>query len=667
MNKQKTIWDRKTLQLVVILIILVNSVIIALDFELQNLAGEAKGGGRGGGGGGGGTTLIDITSKLELLGNPAMSQYPNHPTARISWDMQNYNNKIYIGIGDWVINTGKNVAKPGVWAFDTAAGNFVKEYEILSEAVDMYRVVPAVSYQCFHVNPIVSITPLEKWGLQGEKLVYTINVTNNDNALACAASTFLIAPSLPALFTQTPASSTITLAPGETGTVSVEITSPANASDGFYKFTETAESIDAPAYKAEASAKYNIGNETICYRPPEIVVTPESKSAGPGESINYTLRVYNKDVQPCPSSYFHTNATLPPELNQTPLTKRAILPSPTGYTQGIIKITTDPNTIPGTYEFTNTVVHESRPSATSYDTATLIVESPTGTGLSTSADPVTQTTAEAGSILAIPDIDPLGSQGHVYAFEQGAWRTSGPISEIIHMLDLQTFDGKWFVADNYLVKASRDGGVTWSSVPELTPILAYAFFTLDNKLYVQTHGTLIFEYFVYTGWDSSDPNALPHFQSVEANMMPSNSGFMDRVVYHNDKIVYRADSYDVYDPIKVVMVASTLTDARVSFSKPVSEPMMDFVKGKDKAGADTFYVLTSAKTRGKPGVNFVNKIYASSDLVTWKPVFQFKSGNYVRSFEWHETGFYFTVGDGGASSEQPNTGNVLRLGAANVP
>ncbi len=640
----------------IILVILI-AAIAAADFYYPNLAGEARGGGKPGGG----TTLLDVSSKLELLGNPGMIQYPNNPTARVSQDMAAFNEKIYIGIGDMVANVGSNVAKPGVWAFDTAKNQFAKEYEIQGEAIYDYKIFEGNTLGIYDSDPI---------GPHGH--VYS-------STQLCGASTFSVELTSPSFLTQTPA--TITLAPGETSTVTVDIAPNPDAPEGFHEITETVTNIGDPTASTTATAEYNIADESICYRPPVIDVEPETYTGKPGDSYIYAVRVYNKDIQPCPNKYFYTEATLPDKLTQVPATVRKSLcdPSP-GYCGFYLNVTLNESAALGIYEFTNTVFHEGRPGASSKDITSFVVQGyvspppePTPELPCPHADPSVNITPQEQWINGTNGTVKKLTYSIIIKNMDGGWKTSGPVTNVVHGLDVEKFDGKIFTGhegnwNEAGIKVSSDGGLTFVGADQFINVYGQAFFILGGKLYVQvltSDGYNPFAYYEFTGLNPE--TSKPQFQKIEANMMPSKAGRIEKQVYYNDKVVYMADHYEVYAPIKVVMVASTPTDARIAFN-PTGERIRHFVKGKDKAGIDVFYALTS--TMGKKGAaptRVTNKIYMSYDLTKWTPLFMFKSGNIVKSFEWHNTGFYFGIGDEGASTEQPKIGNVLRLKAVNVP
>jgi hypothetical protein len=75
------------------------------------------------------------------------------------------------------------------------------------------------------------------WGMPGQKLMYAINVFNND--VGCGSSSFVVSLSAPDGFSGSIPTNTITLSSASTGYVWAYVTSPAAAADGNYKLTAT--------------------------------------------------------------------------------------------------------------------------------------------------------------------------------------------------------------------------------------------------------------------------------------------------------------------------------------------------------------------------------------------------------------------------------------------
>ncbi len=108
---------------------------------------------------------------------------------------------------------------------------------------------------CVSAQPKINgITPSSQQGTAGQKLNYSISVTNQDNS-ACSASTFNVnATVLPSGFTSTSGSASI--APGSTVSIPFAVTSPTTASNGTYTFTATAEDSTNASRSGSAPAGY---------------------------------------------------------------------------------------------------------------------------------------------------------------------------------------------------------------------------------------------------------------------------------------------------------------------------------------------------------------------------------------------------------------------------
>jgi hypothetical protein len=81
---------------------------------------------------------------------------------------------------------------------------------------------------CTHFNPAVSISPLQSQSVAaGTAVTYTVSVVNNDNA-GCTSSAFNLEVSVPSGWTARLSNPSLTLAPGQNGSTSVQVTSPSS-------------------------------------------------------------------------------------------------------------------------------------------------------------------------------------------------------------------------------------------------------------------------------------------------------------------------------------------------------------------------------------------------------------------------------------------------------
>jgi hypothetical protein len=83
--------------------------------------------------------VVDVTSHLELLGNPTKKQYDAHPYARNVWDMEVEGNRIYLGSGN-SSNQGPspNAGPAHVYYFDTANRQFIDTFTTNDEQIERF-------------------------------------------------------------------------------------------------------------------------------------------------------------------------------------------------------------------------------------------------------------------------------------------------------------------------------------------------------------------------------------------------------------------------------------------------------------------------------------------------------------------------------------------------
>src|SRR5262249_21774283 len=93
---------------------------------------------------------------------------------------------------------------------------------------------------CTPAPPTVTGTPASAPSVPaGTAVDYTISVKNNDS-LTCPQSSFDLQATVPSGFQGTLNTSSLTLAPGATGTATLHVASPAGASSGGYPISASA-------------------------------------------------------------------------------------------------------------------------------------------------------------------------------------------------------------------------------------------------------------------------------------------------------------------------------------------------------------------------------------------------------------------------------------------
>lgn len=98
------------------------------------------------------------------------------------------------------------------------------------------------SVPCSHANPSVGITPLNPSTYAGSGAGYTVNVTNND-AAGCSASTFTPSSTQPSGFSSAFSASSLTLNPGQSGSLTMTQTPPVGTAPGTYAVSASAANL----------------------------------------------------------------------------------------------------------------------------------------------------------------------------------------------------------------------------------------------------------------------------------------------------------------------------------------------------------------------------------------------------------------------------------------
>ena len=143
-----------------------------------------------------------------------------------------------LALGQTFADVDAGVTISPIWADGTAAG------------VSVVYAGPA----CVSAPPTVAVSPsAAQWVAAGTAVVYTVTVTNNDNT-ACATTTFMLQPGVPAGWTAALGGSSVTVAPGATAGTTMTVSSPLSALDGFYVVAVTA--TDGAGRSSSSSGTY---------------------------------------------------------------------------------------------------------------------------------------------------------------------------------------------------------------------------------------------------------------------------------------------------------------------------------------------------------------------------------------------------------------------------
>src|SRR5690606_38977399 len=137
---------------------------------------------------------------------------------------------------------------------------------------------------------------------------YTFTVTNRDSANSPAA-TFTLNPIYPTGWSAAMSPASLTLQPGQTGTATLSVTSPAGASAGMFSVGARANHPSGSAYNATASAVYAV--EAPAVAAPSVSLTPSSQSGLAGATLGYSVTVTNRDEAGNPAATFALTSSLP--------------------------------------------------------------------------------------------------------------------------------------------------------------------------------------------------------------------------------------------------------------------------------------------------------------------------------------------------------------------
>ncbi|PLX81607.1 MAG: peptidase M11 [Desulfuromonas sp.] len=125
---------------------------------------------------------------------------------------------------------------------------------------DSASVTVDISYggtaSCVPAVPSVVITPGQSdWVAPGSEVNYSVNITSNDSS-ACSAATFDLGAAVPAGWGVLLDSSSLSLAPGASGSTTLRVTSSASATDGYYNVAVNASHSANATLAGSAGATY---------------------------------------------------------------------------------------------------------------------------------------------------------------------------------------------------------------------------------------------------------------------------------------------------------------------------------------------------------------------------------------------------------------------------
>ncbi|MFA5878229.1 MAG: Ig-like domain-containing protein [Candidatus Staskawiczbacteria bacterium] len=133
---------------------------------------------------------------------------------------------------------------------------------------------------CARANPLATFTPSSQTGNRGETLTYSVNITNNDTT-SCSSSIFALALAIPSGWLYSASSEQVTLNPGESQTIDLDVTASQNATAGSFVLPLLVSDIANPNRLVSKKSYYEVidcGN-SICENKEDFLWCPSDCNA----------------------------------------------------------------------------------------------------------------------------------------------------------------------------------------------------------------------------------------------------------------------------------------------------------------------------------------------------------------------------------------------------
>lgn len=163
---------------------------------------------------------------------------------------------------------------------------------------------------CTAAIPQLSLSPSSQSANAGSTLNYSVQLTNQDSD-ACASSTFVLNNGIPSGWTGTVSPASLSLAPGQTGTAVLSVTSTASATASTYSLGVNVTDSSEPNHSASGSASYAVV-QACATAAPGLSLSPDSQSGDAGATLAYTVSLMNNDSTACSASTFDLTITALP-------------------------------------------------------------------------------------------------------------------------------------------------------------------------------------------------------------------------------------------------------------------------------------------------------------------------------------------------------------------
>ncbi|WP_460815067.1 choice-of-anchor Q domain-containing protein, partial [Luteimonas pelagia] len=154
---------------------------------------------------------------------------------------------------------------------------------------------PEPTPTCTRAAPTVTLQGDSSAAAPGATKAYAFKATNNDSA-ACSNTTFQVARSVPTGWTGTLSASSVTLAPGASGNLTLSVTSSTTAAGGSYGIGTAVGSAVGSLHTAQASATYTVSVPEADPVDLAASVGTDRTVYAPGDTVHFSARVMGDGV-----------------------------------------------------------------------------------------------------------------------------------------------------------------------------------------------------------------------------------------------------------------------------------------------------------------------------------------------------------------------------------
>lgn len=165
---------------------------------------------------------------------------------------------------------------------------------------------------CIAANPVLSLSAVDGQAVAaGTTVTYSGTLTNQDSG-SCGASVFNVAASVPVGWSASSVS--VGLAPGDSATVNVSVTSVASAAGGVYAIGIRAENSADGSYYSSAAATYDVMTPVVVCKAANPLLSLSVSSGAEvsaGTTVLYSGSLTNQDGSGCAASNFAVFADIP--------------------------------------------------------------------------------------------------------------------------------------------------------------------------------------------------------------------------------------------------------------------------------------------------------------------------------------------------------------------